>query len=84
MFYSKNTDRIVMEENVVRMRIRKSWFLLGLLCILLTVPVFQSMAAGSGTVKNRRLNVRSSASTSSSIVCKLSQGTKVKIGRAHV
>lgn len=68
-----------MEENVVRMRIRKSWFLLGLLCILLTVPVFQSMAAGSGTVKNRRLNVRSSASTSSSIVCKLSQGTKVTI-----
>ena len=63
----------------MKMRIRKSWFLLGLLCILLTVPVFQSMAAGSGTVKNRVLNVRSSASTSSSIVCKLSQGTKVTI-----
>lgn len=63
----------------MKTRIRKSWFLLALLCILLTVPVFQSMAAGSGTVKNRILNVRSSASTSSSIVCKLSQGTKVTI-----
>ena len=63
----------------MKMSIRKGWFLLGLLCILLTIPVFQSMAAGSGTVKNRVLNVRSSASTSSSIVCKLSQGTKVTI-----
>ena len=37
------------------------------------------MAAGTGTVKNRVLNVREKASTSSSIVCKLSQGTKVTI-----
>lgn len=36
-------------------------------------------ARATGTVKNRVLNVRSSPSTSSSIVCKLSQGTKVTI-----
>ena len=36
-------------------------------------------ARSTGTVKNRVLNVRSSASTSSSIVCKLSQGAKVTI-----
>lgn len=36
-------------------------------------------ARATGTVKNRILNVRSSASTSSSIVCKLTQGTKVNI-----
>ena len=63
----------------MKMKIRKNCFLLGLLCILLILPVFQSMAAGSGTVKNRVLNVRSGASTSSSIVCKLSKGTKVTI-----
>src|SRR5699024_6480335 len=36
-------------------------------------------ARPTGTVKNRILNVRSSASTNSSIVCKLTQGTKVTI-----
>lgn len=43
-------------------------------------PQLHSQAArATGTVKNRILNVRSSASTSSSIVCKLTQGTKVTI-----
>ncbi|MCI8746141.1 MAG: SH3 domain-containing protein [Lachnospiraceae bacterium] len=43
-------------------------------------PGLRSQAArATGTVKNRILNVRSSASTSSSIVCKLTQGTKVTI-----
>lgn len=42
-----------------------------------SIPV--QAARATGTVKNRILNVRSSASTSSSIVCKLTQGTKVTI-----
>lgn len=43
-------------------------------------PEIHSQAArATGQVKNRILNVRSSASTSSSIVCKLTQGTKVTI-----
>lgn len=43
-------------------------------------PGFSSEAArATGTVKNRILNVRSSASTATSIVCKLTQGTKVNI-----
>lgn len=53
-----------------------------LLSLLLTPlgPGLSSEAArATGTVKNRILNVRSSASTSSSIVCKLTQGTKVTI-----
>lgn len=60
-------------------------FLLPLLLIFslslaLLGPSLSSWAArATGTVKNRILNVRSSASTSSSIVCKLSQGTKVTI-----
>lgn len=60
-------------------------FLMPLLLILslslaLLGPALSSQAArATGTVKNRILNVRSSASTSSSIVCKLSQGTKVTI-----
>ena len=50
------------------------------LCFLLLGPVFHSQAARpTGTVKNPILNVRSSASTNSSIVCKLTQGTKVTI-----
>ena len=50
------------------------------LCFLLLGPVFRSQAARpTGTVKNPILNVRSSASTNSSIVCKLTQGTKVTI-----
>lgn len=50
------------------------------LCILTAGPSIPSQAArATGTVKNRILNVRSSASTSSSIVCKLTQGTKVSI-----
>ncbi len=57
----------------------RGFMLLGLFCTLLILPVVQSMAAGTGTVKNRVLNVREKASTSSSIVCKLSQGTKVTI-----
>lgn len=53
---------------------------MSLVCVLLLWPVSQTHAASAtGTVKNRILNVRSQASTSSSIVCKLSQGTKVTI-----
>ena len=53
-----------------------------LLSLLLTPfgPSLNAQAArATGTVKNRILNVRSSASTGSSIVCKLTQGTKVTI-----
>ena len=57
-----------------------SFFLIFTLCFGLLTPGFHSEAArATGTVKNRILNVRSSASTSSSIICKLSQGTKVSI-----
>ena len=57
-----------------------SFFLIFTLCLGLLTPGFHSEAArATGTVKNRILNVRSSASTSSSIICKLSQGTKVSI-----
>ena len=55
-------------------KIMRGFAVLGLCCMLLILPVFQSAAAGTGTVKNRALNVREKASTSSSIVCKLSQG----------
>jgi len=59
---------------------RISFILMSLVCILLLLPVCQVHAANAtGTVKNRILNVRAKASTSSSIVCKLSQGTKVTI-----
>ena len=48
--------------------------------ILLLGPAQEAQAGrATGTVKNRILNVRSSASTNSSIVCKLTQGTKVTI-----
>ena len=57
-----------------------SFFLIFTLCFGLLMPTFRTEAArATGTVKNRILNVRSSASTSSSIICKLSQGTKVSI-----
>lgn len=59
---------------------KTTYMLLGLLMVLLLMPVHPVHAArATGTVKNRILNVRSSSSTSSSIVCKLSQGTKVTI-----
>lgn len=59
---------------------KTSYILLGLLLVLFLMPVHPVHAArATGTVKNRILNVRSSSSTSSSIVCKLSQGTKVTI-----
>lgn len=60
-------------------KIMRGFAVLGLCCMLLILPVFQSAAAGTGTVKNRALNVREKASTSSSIVCKLSKGDKVTI-----
>ena len=63
----------------MRKKLMRGCMLLGLFCTLLIVPVVQSIAAGTGTVKNRVLNVREKASTSSSIVCKLSQGDKVTI-----
>ena len=50
------------------------------LCLLLLTPAFRAQAARpTGTVKNPILNVRSSPSTNSSIVCKLTQGTKVTV-----
>ncbi len=67
---------------VIREQIKKVCVLLlsGFLCVLLFLPVFSADASGTtGTVKNRVLNVRKEASTTSSIVCKLSQGTKVSI-----
>lgn len=51
-------------------------------CILAMFFLFSltgHAARATGTVKNRILNVRTEASTSSSIRCKLSQGTKVTI-----
>ena len=60
----------------------KDWMIKGAcVCFLmawgLAMPVLAAPA--SGTVKNSVLNVRSDASTSSSIVCKLSKGMTVKI-----
>lgn len=71
-----------MSTKIVRRRTRLLLSVLLLLSLLLTPlgPGFSSQAArATGTVKNRILNVRSSASTGSSIVCKLTQGTKVTI-----
>lgn len=57
-----------------------SFFIIGLVLLFMYYPIQQLQAArATGTVKNRILNVRSSASTSSSIVCKLSKGAKVTI-----
>ena len=54
--------------------------LVSALCALLLAPAFRAQAARpTGTVKNPILNVRSSASTNSSIVCKLTKGTEVTI-----
>ena len=52
----------------------------GLFTVLFLCLAITGQAAGKkGTVKNRVLNVRQEASTSSSIVCKLSQGNTVTI-----
>lgn len=78
MFYSK--ERNVQGGMVMRKKKRITCLLMGLICILLLFPVYHANAANAtGTVKNRILNVRTKASTSSSIVCKLTQGTKVTI-----
>ena len=61
---------------------RSLCLLLGLCCVWMLFSAYcltGHAARSTGTVKNRVLNVRSSASTSSSIVCKLSQGAKVTI-----
>lgn len=71
-----------MTRNRASRRTRRFFSVLLMLSLLLTPlgPGLSSSAArATGTVKNRILNVRSSASTSSSIVCKLTQGTKVNI-----
>lgn len=49
------------------------------LSLLTIAPAGKAQAAGSGTVKLKVINVRSSATTSSSIVAKLPQGTSVSI-----
>ena len=49
------------------------------LSLLIFAPAGRAQAAGTGTVKNRVVNVRSNATTSSSIVAKLTQGTSVSI-----
>lgn len=67
---------------ITMLHIKRTAMLLvaGLLCVLMFHSVFSADAAGTtGTVKNRILNVRKEASTSSSIVCKLTKGTKVTI-----
>ncbi len=56
--------------------------LLWLFCIWMLFSVYHltaRAARSTGTVKNQVLNVRSQASTGSSIVCKLSKGAKVTI-----
>lgn len=53
--------------------------LMGLFCLFLLMPGITGQAAGTGTVKNRILNVRTEATTASTIVCKLTQGMKVSI-----
>ncbi len=64
---------------MTRKKIWMGFFLIGII-VLLMYPIQQLNAArATGTVKNRVLNVRSKASTSSSIVCKLSKGAKVTI-----
>lgn len=70
---------------LIKIIYRRTSFLLSVLLLLSLLlaplgPGFSSQAArATGTVKNRILNVRSQASTGSSIVCKLTQGTKVNI-----
>ena len=49
------------------------------LSLFIFVPAGRAQAAGTGTVKNRVVNVRSNATTASSIVAKLTQGTSVSI-----
>ena len=59
---------------ITTIQIKRTVMLLvaGLLCALMFHTVFFADAAGTtGTVKNRILNERKEASTSSSIVCKL-------------
>ena len=71
-----------MSTKSIRKQGRSFLTILLMLALFLTPlgPGLRSQAArATGTVKNRILNVRSSASTSSSIVCKLTQGTKVTI-----
>ncbi len=71
-----------MSTKSIRKQGRSFLTILLMLALFLTPlgPGLCSQAArATGTVKNRILNVRSSASTSSSIVCKLTQGTKVTI-----
>lgn len=64
---------------MTKKKIMICFLIIGMLAMCL-YPIQQLHAArATGTVKNRVLNVRSSASTSSSIVCKLSKGTKVTI-----
>ena len=59
-----------------------SFFLIFTLCFGLLTPTFRTEAArATGTVKNRILNVRSSASTSSSIICKLSRSEERRVGK---
>lgn len=71
-----------MSTTIIRRRTRILFSILLMIALFLAPfgPGLHSQAArATGTVKNRILNVRSSASTSSSIVCKLTQGTKVTI-----
>lgn len=63
-----------------RRRFLASLFLILSLVLAPLGRSFHSEAArATGTVRNPILNVRSSASTSSAIICKLTQGTKVTI-----
>lgn len=69
-----------MEKRTNGKKIWRKYLLLGLFFCFLFLPSYESKAApASGTVRNRILNVRTTASTSSAIVCKLTQGTTVTI-----
>ena len=47
------------------------------LSLLIFAPAGRAQAAGTGTVRNRVVNVRSNATTASSIVAKLTQGSGI-------
>ena len=71
-----------MSKNMFRRKSKPLLLSLLLLCfcVLILGPSMKTQAArATATVKNNTLNVRSSASTDSSIVCKLSKGAKVTI-----
>lgn len=86
-FFDRVRYPVIVKEGEILMEMIKTWIrrtcmilMAGLICVSLLLPNFSADAAGTtGTVKFRVLNVRKEASTSSGIVCKLSQGSKVSV-----